>query len=98
MAWKHYIICPKCERKEYAPFATPVHVHFECCPRCGTRKPDGFRRGGDLWTMVRMRWIDTVTWWKPRTWGTGYWEVHGDDIRQLADDSCYRKTAGEAHV
>ena len=91
MSWKDYIICPKCERKEYAPFASVFHVHFKCCPRCGTRKPEpwGLNRPEGEWPMVRMRWIDTVTWWKPSTWGSGYWEVHEDDLRRLPEGSCY---------
>ena len=89
MAWDHYIICPKCERKERAPFASAFHVHFNCCPRCGEHKPDGWARGSTTWTMVRMQWTDTGTWWKPRTWGNGYWEVHEGDHRLLPEGSSY---------
>lgn len=68
--WDTYAICPGCDAKHRAPFGDTFHIHFECCPSCGTPK-----RG---WRVRIMRWVSTSELFRPSTWGTGRWETRED--------------------
>jgi len=72
--YQYYWVCTHCRR------LTPIaNRHFvdrffapDPCPRCGASRHEH--------TARLQRWVSTEVWWRPRTWGTGYWEVLEDDL------------------
>lgn len=67
--WKPYAICTGCGAQHYAPFASLFHVMVAVCPKCGEPKIG--------WPIRTMRWVGTAQFWRPSTWGSGYWETRG---------------------
>ena len=66
MIWEKYAVC-KCGWRERVPFGDLFHLHVEVCPRCGIEKFE--------MEIETARWVHTVVWWNPKTWGTGNWET-----------------------
>lgn len=57
---RHY--CPQCHRS--VPSEARIYYY---CPRC-------YQTG--KWVRVEIghfRWMSLATWWKPWTWGDGFW-------------------------
>ena len=72
--WLKRAVCP-CGWNTYAPFGDLFQVPYEVCPECGTSKE---HKGlWYNWRVKTMRWVSTSVWWRPSTWGTGYWEERG---------------------
>ncbi len=76
--WEHYAVC-KCGLKFHAPSGNLFFVNVACCPECGEDKPQWAESHRD-WPIRRMRWISTASWWRPKTWFTGYWQTHPQDL------------------
>lgn len=82
--WHPRIKCPKCGWHTYAPFGNIFHVHFTCCPTCGTHKPsriyskikiDGKDEYWEIVTMRKkiLRFVPYKL-WNPFTWFNYYTE------------------------
>lgn len=66
--------CPCGSWSSEAPFGDLFHIHRSVCPQCGAPK--------SMWKVETVRWKSTAVWYKPWTWGSGYWfgyEVVGEE-------------------
>lgn len=74
-SWKMRAVCGKCGWHTEAPHGDLFHVAVNCCPCCGNIKPQWGEHSKD-WSIKRMRWVSKKsTWYKPGSWGKGYWET-----------------------
>jgi len=75
--WIQRAVCP-CGWHEKAPYGNPLYIRLDVCPECGTPK-ERWSYGVSYWNwkVKTMRWVSTSVWWRPSTWGTGYWEERG---------------------
>lgn len=70
----HYRACCPCGDHFQAWRGDYFFVEIDLCPTCGTPKPGSFSSEHG-WKMRTMRWFDTTILLKPKTWGSGFWEV-----------------------
>lgn len=49
----------KCGWHIRAPFSSLLHIHKECCPKCGEDK--------NTWKLVKMK-LEKQGWFKPLKW------------------------------
>lgn len=73
-----YGVCA-CGFRAVAPFGRLFFINHEHCPECAAPKRE--------WELIVSRWVSQSIWWKPSTWGAGYWE----DRRDIRPTDAYGK-------
>ena len=73
--WANYRIC-QCGNRVLSGFSKEgwnevAKDEVGVCPQCGVSETNKTARIGV------SRWVRTVKWYDPRTWGSGYWEERG---------------------
>lgn len=71
--WEIHAQCP-CGWHDECAFGFIRCIWHPCCPKCGHEKADIWDDNG--WKMIKVRWVNTLTWWKPWTWNNGFWESY----------------------
>lgn len=67
--WHQFGICPCGEHAilDGLKIDPLFHMAATVCPKCGLNIEKN-------WRLVVMRRVSAAVWWKPWTWGNGYWE------------------------
>jgi len=82
MMWDTYAVCTVCGAKTRAPSGSLFFaISWGACPKCGT-KVEYYRLSpvpGKPYVIKVLRRVSTAVWWKPWTWGRGYWEEKEDE-------------------
>jgi hypothetical protein len=88
-SWHVRAYCTVCGYHVYAPFGDLFHVRGikGCCPNCGEHTEEWRMspQWGRPFILLTMRWVDTGVWWKPSTWGDGYWTVNKGGSMTLSE-------------
>ena len=65
--FKQYITCTKCSHSEEDAYQAKIHNSTNVntlCTSCGSI---------GKWEDESKKWVSNSIWYKPKTWGTGYW-------------------------
>jgi predicted amidophosphoribosyltransferase len=70
--WHWHAVCPRCGRHAPALDGTVETMIARACGECGLP-------ASSAWSIVSKRWVSEAIWWRPWTWGNGWWESAADD-------------------
>ena len=89
MSGFHYRVACKCGWHTQASFDSVFHTMADrCCPRCGA--PSAGRSRWD-WSVIAVRWVSQSFWWRPWTWGMGYWSTRdGEELEAVLAERAKR--------
>lgn len=68
--WQTFFSCTNC-----GYIATNYQIlNIAHCPMCNDDKHTKINNFLNGWVKETKRWVSTYVWFKPWTWGNGYWE------------------------